>query len=142
MTAPQVREPIETGSPVLGWFGVALLTVCGGAAAWLESLLVPYYVGSVLVPVSIVLSLASNWFLPRMARALVASTLAAVLPFLAWLAVIFLLAASGRPEGDVILPGGGAVEYIGYGVMFGGALVGTISIISGAPIQPRASRRG
>lgn len=126
---------------VLGWVGVALVTASAAVAAWLEALLVPLYFGrtATVVPVAVVFALASNWYLPRLARSLVPRTVAAVLPFLAWLAVIFLLAAGARPEGDVILPGGGAVEYVGYGVMFGGALVGVLSIVfSAPPPQPRS----
>ena len=127
-------------SPALAWGGVVLLTLCGAASAWLESLLVPLYAGSTVVPVTIALVLAGNWYLPRLARTLVPSTPAAVLPLLAWLLVVFLLAASGTPEGDVILPGGGgAVEYVGYGLMLGGALAGTLSVVLSAP--PPVSRK-
>lgn len=132
MTAPE-----RPGA--LGWLGVLLVTVCGAAAAWLEALLVPLYLDDTLVPVTIAFTLATSWFLPRLARSLVPSTIAAVLPFVAWLAVIFVLAAGSRPEGDVILPGGGAVEYVGYAVMFGGALVGVLSIVFSTP--PPAPRR-
>lgn len=125
----------------LAWAGVALVTVSGAFAAWLESLLVPYYVGSVVVPFCIVFALASNWFLPRLARALIPSVVAAALPFAAWLAVVLFVSASSRPEGDVILPGGGAVEYVGYGLMLAGALVGTISIVTSTPGPERTPTR-
>ncbi|SHH47382.1 hypothetical protein SAMN05443575_3944 [Jatrophihabitans endophyticus] len=148
MNADARAATVEPGSgdaapelhPALAWTGVALVTASGAAAAWLESLLVPYYVGAALVPVTILLALASNWVLPRLARALVPRTVAAVLPFVAWLAVVFFVAAGGRPEGDVILPGGSAVEYVGYAVMLGGALVGTLSVVTSAPPPQRRPR--
>lgn len=134
----ETAPPRDLATP-LAWFGVVLLTLCGAASAWLEALFVPYYVGGTLLPVTIAATVLGNWVLPRLARTLVPSTIAAVLPFVAWLAVIFLFAAAGRPEGDVILPGGGGVEYVGYAVMLGGALVATISIVASAP--PPAPRR-
>ena len=127
----------------LGWVGVGLLTVCGALAAWLESLYVPFYVGSVLLPFAVVLGLISNFAFPRLARVMVPTTPAATLPFLGWLAVILVAGVTGRPEGDVILPGGsGAPAYASYGLMLGGALLGTISIVfSMPPPASRASRR-
>lgn len=128
----------EPGAGVLEWGGVLLVCGCALLAAALEALLVPLYAGSVLVPVAVVLALASNVALPRMARNLVPTMLAAALPFLTWLVVIVAFGVLGRPEGDVILPGGaGGVHWVSYGVMLGGALAGTITVVmsTSAPLS-------
>ena len=52
--APPDPEP-----GLLDWGGVAVLCLCGALAALLEALLVPLYAGSVLVPIAVVLAVAS-----------------------------------------------------------------------------------
>jgi hypothetical protein len=123
-----------TGEPsrptALDWSGVAVLCLCAALAGVLELLLVPLYAGSVIVPISVLGAVGSNIALPRLARTLVDSTVASVVPFLAWLGVVIVLGMVPRPEGDVILPGGGgAVEWVGYGVLLGGALAGTVTVV-------------
>lgn len=118
----------------LEWAGVVLLCGCALLAALLEALLVPLYDGAAVVPVAVVAALVTNAAFPRMARALVASTVAAVLPFVTWLLVIVFFGVVTRPEGDVILPGGsGAVHWVSYGVMLGGALAGTVTVVVTTP---------
>ena len=68
--------------------GVVVVALCAALAALLEALLVPFYLGSVIFPIAVVLAVASNFALPRLARALVPSTAAAAAPFLAWLVVM------------------------------------------------------
>jgi hypothetical protein len=126
---PAAAEP-GPGPGRADWLGVALIALCGALAAVIEALLVPLYIGSVVAPVAAVLALASNILLPRMARALVPSTLAAVAPFLTWLVVMIGFGVLTRPEGDVILPGAPAgAEYVTYVVLLGGALAGTVTIV-------------
>jgi hypothetical protein len=110
--------------------GVLLVTLCGALAALFETLLVPLYAGPALVPVAILLALISNVALPRMARTLVPRTLAAMAPFAAWLVVVLGFGTIARPEGDVILPGApSSVEFVTYGVLLGGALAGTATVV-------------
>ncbi|MGI8677151.1 MAG: hypothetical protein ACR2LX_00400 [Jatrophihabitans sp.] len=125
----------------LAWLGVAVIVVVSVLAGLLECELVPLYVGGVVFPIAVAAALVSNIVLPRMARSLVPSTLAAVLPFLGWLAVIIAFGAASRPEGDVILPGGGPLAYVSYGVMLGGALAGTLSIVLSVPAPAGTNRR-
>jgi hypothetical protein len=129
-------------STAWAWVGVALLCACAMLAALLALFLVPLYAGSVLVPVAVVVALASNVALPRLARALVATTAAAALPFVAWLAVVVVVGVLPRPEGDVVLPGGhGALPWVSYGVLLGGALAGTLTVVlSGARRARRVDR--
>jgi predicted PurR-regulated permease PerM len=125
------------------WAGVALLMLAGALAGLLETLLVPLYAGSVVLPVSVVLAIASNVLLPRLARALVPRTAVAIAPFLTWLVVVILFGVLARPEGDVVLPGSPAsVQYVTYGVVFGGALAGTATLVMMTPPPPSRNARG
>lgn len=116
------------------WAGVVLLTLCGALAGLLESLLVPLYWGGTIFPVAIVLALVSNSVFPRMARSLVPRRSAALAPFAGWLVVVFGIGVVSRPEGDVILPGApGTLEFVTYGVLLGGALAGTMTVVWVSP---------
>ncbi len=116
--------------------GVGVVALCAMLCALLEALLVPLYIGSVLFPIAVVLAVASNTVLPRLARAIVPSTWAAATPFLAWLLVIIGFGLVSRPEGDVILPGGSPLQYVTYGVLLGGAAAGAMSIAASSPRPP------
>lgn len=110
--------------------GVAVLALCGGLSAVLEALLVPLYIGSVVMPVAVVLALTGNVALPRLARALVPSTAAALAPFAVWLIVMVVFGVLARPEGDVVLPASPtSVALVTYGALLGGALVGTVTVV-------------
>lgn len=132
------RAPASAPPGLVEWCGVVVLSFCGALCALLEALLVPLYAGSVLVPVTIAAALLSNIALPRLARNLVPRTLAAVLPFAAWLVVIVAFGVFARPEGDVILPGG-SIQWVSYAMLLGGALAGTITVVSAAPPPSRAT---
>ncbi len=123
-------------SAVWAWLGVALLCGCAVLSGVLELFLVPLYAGSVLVPIAVVAAVASNVALPRLARALVATTAATVLPFLFWLLAVIVVGLLPRPEGDVVLPGGGALQLVAYGVLLGGALAGTVTVVMSGGRRP------
>jgi hypothetical protein len=133
---PSPAEPVKAWD----WLGVALIAVCAAFAGLLEALLVPLYIGSVIAPIAVVFALASNALLPWLARSLVPSTLAMLAPFGTWLIVMIFFGSVSRPEGDVILPGSpGNLEFVTYGVLLGGALVGTVTIVWLAP--PPATKK-
>jgi hypothetical protein len=145
--------PGEAGSGrKVGWAGVVLVSACAALAALVEALMVPLYAGSVIVPVAVVLALIGNVAFPRMARTLVPTTLASVVPLLVWLAVMFLF-LSGRPEGDLAFPGKpDAVVWVFYGTLFGGVVVGIGAVVTAMPppvsrsaatdpVSPRPARR-
>ena len=121
----------------LPWLGVGLLALVAGLFGLLEALLVPFYAGSTPIPVAVLLAVLSNILLPRLARNLVPTTPAAAVPLLAWLAVVIGFGVLARPEGDVILPGG-SLQWITYGVVLGGALAGTVTVVLSGP--PQVSR--
>jgi hypothetical protein len=138
-------------STAWAWIGVAVLCGCAMLAAVLALFLVPVYAGTVVVPVAVAAALATNIVLPRLARALIPTTGAAMLPFASWLIVVIAVGTFPRPEGDVVLPGGGgALQWVSYGVLLGGALAGTVTVVlsSGTgrlaappPTPPAAPRR-
>lgn len=130
------------GARTLDLVGIVVLCACAVLAGLLELLLVPLYVGGTLVPVAVVAAVASNIALPRMARALFDRTVAAAAPFLAWLVTVTVVGLMPRPEGDVVLPGGGSLQLVSYGVLLGGAVAGTLTVVIGStpPLPPAAGR--
>lgn len=118
---------------------VGLVVLCAAAilAGLVAALLVPVYIGSTPAPVSVALAVATNVVFPRVGYRIVPRVLAAVAPFVCWLVVVFVFGVTARPEGDVILPGG-SLQWVSYGVLLGGALAGTLSIVFVTP--PRAGR--
>ena len=129
-------------STAFAWVGVILLCACAMLAALLALFLVPLYAGSVIVPVAVVIALASNVALPRLARALVETTAATALPFGSWLLVVIVVGVMPRPEGDVVLPGGnGGAQWVAYGVLLGGALAGTVTVALSGARRPAQSNQ-
>jgi len=106
---------------LLGW---AVLAVA--VAGWLtlvEVFWLPWRIGGIPVPVSLVGAVLGNLLLVGWARRLSGSRLVAVLPALVWLGIA-LAASSRRPEGDLLLPGGDAVTST---VNLGFLLVGVVA---------------
>ena len=124
---------------VLDVAGVVVVCAAAALAGMLEVLLVPLYAGRVLVPVAVVLAIAGNLVLPRLARSLADSTWVAAAPVVVWLIVTVGLGFTARPEGDVLLPGGGYVQWVGFGVFLGGLGAGLATVIAGMP-APQARR--
>lgn len=131
MTEPDRAGPVS-------WVGLVLVCASAVLGAVIEVLLVPIYSGSTPVGIAVLLALASNIALPRLAVGVYPRALAAAAPFVLWLVVVFVFGVFGRPEGDVVLPGGGSVQWVSYGVMLGGALAGTITVVLSVP--SRAAR--
>jgi hypothetical protein len=94
------------GLQLVGWAVLAVVL-----ATWLtlvEVFWLPWRVGGVPVPVSLLAAVAGNLLLVDFARRMSGSRLVAVLPAVVWL-VIAVGASMRRPEGDLLLPGGDAV---------------------------------
>jgi hypothetical protein len=127
---------------LLGW-AVAAVVV----AAWLalvEVLWLPWRVGGVPVPVSLLAAVAGNLLLVGAARRLSGSRLVAVLPAVVWL-VIALGATMRRPEGDLLLPGGDAVtSTLTLGFLLLGVLAAAFAVgrVLGAPVSPPGAGSG
>ena len=126
-----------------GW-SVAAVVV----SAWLalvEVLWLPLRVGGVPVPVSLAAAVFGNLLLVGAARRLSGSRLVAVLPALVWLGVA-LAAASRRPEGDLLLPGGDTVTQLtNLGFLLVGVVAAAFAVgrALGTPAgRPAVSRAG
>jgi hypothetical protein len=91
---------------LLGWAAAAVVV-----ASWfalVEVFWLPWRLGGVPVPASVLAAVAGNVLLVEAARRFSGSRLVAVLPAVVWL-VIAVAATIRRPEGDLLLPGGDAV---------------------------------
>jgi hypothetical protein len=111
---------------LLGW-GLAAVVV-PAFLALVEVLWLPLRVGAVLLPVSVVAAAVGNPLLVTLAARLSGSRVVGVLPAVAW-AVVVLRAGVPRPEGDLLLVGGGtlgvvSLVFLGLGLVSALAAVG------------------
>jgi hypothetical protein len=119
-TGPADREGRRL-PPVLLALGFALWAVAGVLAGLLEVTLIPLRHGATLIPIAPVLTVLTGVLLPAIARSLTDSMAAAAPPAIGQLLTIWLL-ATGRPEGDVLMPAG-STSWVSYGVLVLGTLV-------------------
>jgi len=101
LAAPRPEPP--RGLDALQRAGGAVVSVWGGAvlALW-GAFLTPFRVGTLLVPVSLVLAVVGNAALMLFAYRTTRHRLLGLLPGLAWMAVS-VVAADRTAEGDVVL---------------------------------------
>ena len=123
-----------------GW-AVAAVVVAGWLAL-VEVLWLPWRVGGVPVPVSVVAAVVGNVLLVDAARRLSGSRLVAVLPAVVWLGVA-LAAASRRPEGDLLIAGGDAVtQLVDLGFLLLGVVAAALAVgrvLAGPPVSRAAA---
>jgi hypothetical protein len=108
-----------------GWAVTAVV-----AAAWLalvEVFWLPLRIGGVLLPLSIVAAIAGNLLLPGVALRLSGSRLVAVLPAVTWLVVV-VGGMVRRPEGDLVITGGGATGVVNLAFLMLGVLAAAFSV--------------
>jgi Family of unknown function (DUF6113) len=120
-----------------------ILSACAALSAMLAALLVPLRWGTVIVPVSVLIAVASTAGLIVLAWRAVRSVALAAIPFAIWVVTVLVL-SQARPEGDVVLPGGQTgVVYVVYATMLGGFVAGlaTIFILSSSRRVTPAGRR-
>jgi hypothetical protein len=103
-----------------GWAYALVLLLTVLLALW-GAFLVPFRVGGVLVPVSLVIAVVGNVLVGR-AGARVAGSTGAVVPGLLWVAVTLVL-SSRRAEGDVVVPG----DAVGLAFLLTGALASAVA---------------
>jgi hypothetical protein len=96
-------------SEVVVWGIVAVLVA--GWLALVEVFWLPLRIGGILVPLSVLAAVVGNLMLIGAAHRLSGSRVVAVLPGLVWL-VVAIAAMIRRPEGDLVLTGGGATGTI------------------------------
>jgi hypothetical protein len=113
---------------VIRRLGAALLvTVLAAWLALVEVFWVPLRVLGVPVPVSVVAAVAGNLLLVDLAARLTGSRLAAVLPAVVWL-VIAVGAGLRRPEGDLLLTGGGVLGILSLAFLVAGVVAAAFAV--------------
>jgi hypothetical protein len=96
-------------------------------AAVVEVFWLPLRVGGVLVPLSVVAAVAANLLLPGMGLRLSGSRAVAALTGIAWLVVV-VAAMIRRPEGDLIITGGGATGVVNLAFLLVGVLAAAFAV--------------
>jgi hypothetical protein len=123
---------------LLGW--AVLAVVVSVWLALVEVFWLPWRVAGVPVPVSVLAAVAGNLLLVDGARRLSGSRLVAVLPAVVWLVVV-VAGATRRPEGDLLITGGGgATQVINLAFLLLGVVAAAFGVgraLGGAP-PPRA----
>lgn len=109
----------------LGWGLVAV--VVAGWLALVQVFWLPLRVGGVLLPLSVVVAVVGNLLLPAAALRVSGSRLVAVLPAVAWL-VVAVGAMVRRPEGDLVMTGGGATGVVNLAFLMIGVLAAAFSV--------------
>ena len=108
--------------------GAALLvTVLAAWLALVEVFWLPLRVFGVPVPVSVVAAVVGNLLLVGLAARLTGSRLGAVLPAVVWL-VIAVAASLPRPEGDLLLVGGGVLGYLSLAFLLAGVVAAAFAV--------------
>lgn len=127
-----------SGVRTAGWAVLGLLVA--GWLALVEVFWLPLRVGGFLVPVSVLAAVVGNLMIVGAVRRLSGSGGAAVLPAVAWLAVV-VPAMIQRPEGDLIIVGGGAPGVVNLGFLLLGVVAAAVAV-GRALSGPRAARTG
>jgi hypothetical protein len=102
-----------------GWAVLAVLLA--GWLAVVEVFWLPLRVDGVLVPVSVVAAVVGNLLVVRAARWLSGSGVVALLPAVAWVVVV-VAAMIRRPEGDLLIVGGGDTGVVNLGFLLVGVV--------------------
>jgi hypothetical protein len=115
-------------------------------AAWLalvEVFWVPLRIGPVPLPVSVLAAILGNLLLVAGAYRLSRSRVVAVLPAVVWL-VVAVAASIRRPEGDLILTGGGAAGIVNLAFLLLGVLSAAFAVgrVLSAPRRVRRPVEG
>ena len=109
----------------VGW-GLGAVVVAGWLAL-VEVFWLPLRVGGVLVPVSVLAAVVANLLLPAAALRFSGSRLVAVLPAVTWL-VVAVGAMIRRPEGDLVMTGGGATGVVNLAFLMIGVVAAAFSV--------------
>jgi len=135
---PRLPVPRRPAERVAG--GVLVLA----AAVWIalvEVFWLPLRVGGVLVPVSVAAAVVANLLLPRLALWLSGSRLVAASTGVAWL-VVAVASMIRRPEGDLLITGGGASGVVNLAFLLLGVLAAAFAVgralgrPPGPPVSP------
>ena len=123
-----------TAARVFGWGLLSALVSLWLALA--EVFWLPLRVGQVLLPVSILVAVVGNLLLPAAALRWSGSRLVAVVPAVVWLVVV-VGATMRRPEGDLVITGGGVAGTVNLAFLLIGVLAASVAvgrILGGGPV--------
>jgi hypothetical protein len=107
--------------------GGALVVVIAVWIALVEVFWLPLRIGGVLVPLSVLAAVVANLLLPSFAVRLSGSRLVAGLTGAAWLVVV-VAGMIRRPEGDLLIIGGGTAGVINLGFLLCGVLAAAFAV--------------
>ena len=124
--APGARVAPATG---VDWVSFVLICAIAVFSALLELMLIPLYIGSIIIPISVVGAIASNVVLPWWGHRTIGRGLGAVLPVVCWLIVILGLSVVTRPEGDIFVSAAFNQNWVYYGVILLGAVAGFTTVL-------------
>ena len=113
-----------------------LISLFSVGLAVVEAFLVPLRIGTVPLPLSVLLAVAGNAGLTKLAVRQTGSIVWGVLQPVLWLLVIVVLSLP-RPEGDLIVPG----SLTGLVFLFAGAVAGAYGVASEITRRAGASAR-
>ena len=105
----------------------AVFVVLSAWLALVEVFWLPLRIGLVPVPVSVLAAVVGNLLLVGGAHRLSGSRVVAVLPAVVWLTVA-VAASIRRPEGDLILTGGGAAGVVNLAFLLLGVLAAAVAV--------------
>jgi hypothetical protein len=119
--------PVDHGTDpvVVRVLAGVLVAVAAAGLALVECFLVPLRIGSVPFPITILLAMAGNILLARLAVRQTGSIAAGAVPVALWLIVVIVLSLP-RAEGDLIVPG----SVTGLVFLFGGTVAGAFGVAS------------
>ena len=120
--APPSHPPYQLALRVAAGVLISLFSVW---LAVVEAFLVPLRIGTVPLPLSVLLAVAGNAGLTKLAVRQTGSIVCGVLQPVLWLLVIVVLSLP-RPEGDLIVPG----SLTGLVFLFAGAVAGAYGVAS------------
>jgi hypothetical protein len=119
---------------------LAAVLVCLSAVLFgiIDVFLVPFYVGSMLVPIAAIAAVVGNVVLPGLAMAATGRSGAGVAALACWFLPVAVLTMYLRPEGDVVVLAQHDQEYTYYGLLLGGVVAGAATVL----LLGRRLRRG
>lgn len=112
------------------WGLVALLAACGLLSGLIETLLVPLYVGSQLLPVSVVIAIVVNYLLCSSSARTIGRPIGAVITLVLWVLPVLILPEVQPAGGDVLILGGSSTQqYVYYALILLGAGAGIVAVV-------------
>ena len=123
------------------WVLLAIVCACQFLAGLLELFfLAQFYLGTVLIPLVIIVAIVGNIALPRWGFQIVGRTAGVALPMICWLIPVLGLTMYTRPEGDVFVLGELGQQYAYFGMLLVGAVAGFSTVVINAG-RTTATRR-